>query len=73
MAWNPAWSPDGSRIAFVDDRARLRVLELESGRHGDRRHRRGGSFDRDGMRPVWSPDSRWLAYAKSLPQPVPAA
>ncbi|MEJ2502110.1 MAG: PDZ domain-containing protein [Gemmatimonadota bacterium] len=66
MAWTPAWSPDGARIAFVDDRARLRVVDVESGRTT--------TVDVDGtpqgrgsMRPVWSPDSRWLAYARSFP------
>jgi tricorn protease len=66
MSWSPVWSPDGARIAFVDDRARLRVVDVEAGRVR--------TVDVDGtpqgrgtMRPVWSPDSRWLAYAKSYP------
>jgi tricorn protease len=32
MAWNPAWSPDGAQLAFVDDKARLRVMQLATGR-----------------------------------------
>jgi tricorn protease len=66
MAWVPAWSPDGRRIAFVDDRLRIRVLHLASGEIV--------TADADGLLgsrtapgPVWSPDSRWLAYAKSFP------
>jgi tricorn protease len=66
MGWVPAWSPDGSRIAFVDDRLRIRVLHLASGEIL--------TADADGLLgsrtapgPVWSPDSRWLAYAKSFP------
>lgn len=66
MAWTPSWSPDGARLAFVDDRARVRVLELATGRltivdTG------GAAGDRGGMRPTWSPDSRWLAYVKTFP------
>ena len=66
MAWSPAWSPDGSHIAFVDDRARLRVLHVGTGRliTADTG---GAASDRGTMRPAWSPDSRWLAYAKSFP------
>ena len=66
MAWNPDWSPDGTRIAFMDDRARVRVIEVESGRilTADVG---GAAGDRGGMSPVWSPDSRWLAYSKRYP------
>ncbi|MEM0963530.1 MAG: protease, partial [Bacteroidota bacterium] len=32
MAWEPAWSPDGTHLAFVDDDVRVRVVDLESGR-----------------------------------------
>jgi tricorn protease len=66
MAWAPAWSPDGSRIAFVDDRLRIRVLRLDNGQVI--------TADTDGVLgsraepgPVWSPDSKWLAYAKAFP------
>ncbi|HEX2095181.1 MAG TPA: PDZ domain-containing protein [Longimicrobiaceae bacterium] len=66
MAWNPEWSPDGSHIAFVDDRARIRVVNLATGRITTA-DIGGVRADRTGMRPVWSPDSRWLAYAKTFP------
>jgi len=66
MAWAPAWAPDGSRIAFVDDRVRIRVIRLDTGEIV--------TADEDGLLssrtapgPVWSPDSRWLAYAKAFP------
>jgi tricorn protease len=66
MAWSPAWSPDGRRIAFVDDRHRVRVIELATGRivtaDAD-----GLLGSRDAAAPAWSPDSRWLAYAKAFP------
>jgi len=66
MAWAPSWAPDGSRIAFVDDRVRIRVIRLDTDEIM--------TVDEDGLLssrtepgPVWSPDSRWLAYAKAFP------
>ncbi|HEX7018587.1 MAG TPA: PDZ domain-containing protein [Gemmatimonadaceae bacterium] len=66
MAWTPAWSPDGSRIAFVDNKARIRVINVSTGAIATA-DTGGASPDRGSMNPVWSPDSRWLAYAKTFP------
>jgi tricorn protease len=66
MAWTPTWSPDGSRIAFVDDDVRIRIVDLESGRVTTA-DVGGTNIERGGMGLVWSPDSKWLAYAKSFP------
>ena len=66
MAWNPAWSPDGSRIAFTDDKVRLRTIEMGTGTLNVI-DTAGSANDRGAMVPVWSPDSKWLAYAKSFP------
>jgi tricorn protease len=65
MAWTPSWSPDGSRIAFVDHKARIRVVELESGSISTA-DTDGSASNKGGVRPVWSPDSKWLAYSKSF-------
>ncbi len=66
MAWSPAWSPDGSHIAFVDDKVRVRVVNLTSSAITVA-DTGGAANDRNAMRPVWSPDSKWLAYAKTYP------
>jgi tricorn protease len=54
-AFHAAWSPDGSRIAFVDYRARIRVLELATGRIGTA-DTDGSIWSRNLFVPVWSPD-----------------
>ncbi len=66
LGWEPTWSPDGSRIAFVDDDVRVRILEVESGRITTA-DVAGHNLERGGMGITWSPDSKWLAYAKSFP------
>lgn len=64
FAWEATWSPDGSHIAFVDDDTRIRVVEVESGdiRTADMG---GTNLERGSMGLTWSPDSEWLAYAKT--------
>ncbi len=66
FAWEATWSPDGKRIAFVDDDARIRVVDVAGGsvRTADAA---ATVLDRGSLGLAWSPDSRWLAYAKSYP------
>ena len=61
----PAWSPDGSRLAFTDTDYRLLVLDLETEvlTHVDTDR---FAHPQRTMNPVWSPDSRWIAYARRL-------
>jgi tricorn protease len=66
MAWEPTWSPDGSRIAFVDNDVRVRIIELESGAVTTA-DAAGANIERGSMGLSWSPDSQWLAYAKTYP------
>jgi len=64
FAWEATWSPDGSYLAFVDDDVRIRVVDVESGdvKTADMG---GTNIERGSMGITWSPDSKWLAYAKT--------
>lgn len=66
MAWEPAWSPDGTRIAFVDNKVRVQVIELANGRITTA-DVDGSNIDRGRTGITWSPDSKWIAYAKAYP------
>ena len=59
----PKYSPDGKELAFVEDRCRLMVLNLASGRtrritDGERAYSTDGTMDY-----AWSPDGKWFALS----------
>jgi len=60
------WSPDGTKISYVDNSRSLYWLELETGEitkvATDEVYYPGDFFGT--MVHDWSPDSRWLAYAR---------
>jgi dipeptidyl aminopeptidase/acylaminoacyl peptidase len=60
----PAWSPDGTRIAFVSDRngfSNLGVIDVASG------EARMLLTERvEHSEPRWSPDGRWISFTKNL-------
>jgi len=64
MAWEPTWSPDGEMLAFVDDDVRIRVIDLQSGAI-QTADVGGNNLERGANGIRWSPDSQWLAYAKT--------
>ncbi len=63
--YRPFFSPDSRRVAFVDQRLKLKIFDLETREARDvdtlvwLTH--GGL---QGFRPSWSADGRWLAYPR---------
>jgi dipeptidyl aminopeptidase/acylaminoacyl peptidase len=68
---SPAWSPDGTTIAFVSKRggsdpdrhndSNIYVVEAKAGAEPKALTTFAGA---DGGRPSWSPDGQWIAYAQ---------
>jgi dipeptidyl aminopeptidase/acylaminoacyl peptidase len=65
---SPAWSPDGTRLAFISDRGpdpdrapdlNVYVIEAKAGAEPKALTTYTGSY---GGRPAWSPDGRWIAF-----------
>ncbi|MFZ5799680.1 MAG: hypothetical protein ACOY3O_14860 [Thermodesulfobacteriota bacterium] len=66
----PSWSPDGSRIAFLQEEyPSYKVMTVKADGSGDTTVDEaiagGGSWQYIHGPLSWSPDGRWLAYAKS--------
>ncbi len=67
----PAWSPDGTRIAFVSTRqgpdpdrhenSDIYVVDAKAGAEPRQLTTYAGS---DSGRPAWSPDGQWIAYVQ---------
>ncbi|MEI6739371.1 MAG: PDZ domain-containing protein [Gemmatimonadaceae bacterium] len=61
----PAWSPNGKTIAFQDTHFRIWIVDVASGTAKVADTDPYFMADRS-IVPVWSPDSRWIAYPKRL-------
>ncbi|MGD0582806.1 MAG: PDZ domain-containing protein [Bacteroidales bacterium] len=61
-----SWSPDSKNLAFTDAGRHLWIVDVERGIALCADTDRMASPERS-MIPVWSPDSRWIAYSKQLP------
>ena len=57
-----SWAPDGSRIAYVDISQTLYLLDLKTSAVSKVASDPIVGQDRT-LAPVWSPDSKWVAYA----------
>jgi len=74
--YHPRWSPDSKHILFADKHSRLWYLDAPSKDAAGKDVPAGkpvlietshdGEFSVDGFRPVWSPDSKWIAYTREL-------
>ena len=66
--FNPRWSPDSKRIVFHDNRLNIWMLDTTTGKLttvGEKNVY--GGFSDETYEVSWSPDSKWVAYAHSMP------
>jgi tricorn protease len=65
--FDPKWSPDSKRIVFHDNRLKIYVLDTTTGKLdlvSDQNE--FGGFSGQNYEFAWSPDSKWLAYERSM-------
>lgn len=65
--YNLFWSPDSKKIAFIDKAMKIQIYDLTTGiltpvDNG----LRNMHDDLENFKVSWSPDSRWITYAKDL-------
>ena len=62
---NPVWSPNGEQILLEDNHKNLWMIEIKSGTATKIDTDENGDPTRD-FDATWSPDSKWVTYAKNL-------
>jgi len=65
--YDPVWSPDSKKIAYADKHLGLWYVDLETHARARIDEDYYGGFERPNFSQGWSPDSRWITYAKQLP------
>jgi len=66
--FNPKWSPDSKRIVFNDNRQKVWLLDTATGKLDlVTEQNEFGGFSGQNYEFAWSPDSKWLAYERSMP------
>jgi len=63
--YTPAWSPDGKKILYTDTDLKLWVLDVASAQ-AKVMGEDPWMVPARTMNPVWSPDSKWIAYVRHL-------
>lgn len=66
--YDARWSPDGTELAYGDHGARLRVVDVATGKITDVDRGVYGDIGDE----QWSPDGRWLAYTKAGASQLPS-
>ncbi len=68
---NPSLSPDGKKLAYVEDRTKLMVRDMESGKTKQLTDGSTVASRTKGFNSFWSPDSKWIAinYTELKHQP----
>jgi|WetSurMetagenome_2_1015567.scaffolds.fasta_scaffold00183_2 tricorn protease len=64
--YNLCWSPDSKKVAFTNAERDLLIVDVEKGTVQKADYDLMAVPERS-LIPVWSPDSRWIAYSKQLP------
>jgi len=64
--YDPVWSPDNHKIAYSDKRLAVWYVDLDTGARTRIDEDYYGGFGPQQFGAAWSPDSRWLAYAREL-------
>src|SRR5574338_61932 len=64
----PHWSPDSRKLAFIDQAMRMRIYDIDTGKIAevDQSPEWIAQGGLDNFRFQWSPDSRWLTYARPV-------
>jgi Tol biopolymer transport system component/C-terminal processing protease CtpA/Prc len=69
--YQPAWSPDGRELAFIEDRNTLRVLNLATKQVRTLLTEREIFSSNPNHTFSWSPDGRWMLFDMSVPGIAP--
>jgi Tol biopolymer transport system component len=73
LTWGnrPAWSPDGSKIAFVGDHYQIFVINVDGTETKQLTLRNYLSYPYWDSWPTWSPDSKRIAFQRRFEQADP--
>jgi tricorn protease len=64
--YSPTWSPDSKKLTFSDKRLNLWYMNIDEGKPVLINTNPYDGGPGTGFTPMWSPDSRWVAYTRQL-------
>jgi tricorn protease len=68
MGWQLMWAPDNKKIAFIDDRQNINLINVANGEIETIDKTTQNTYNAlQGFSVSWSPDSKWITYSKTLP------